>query len=359
MKVVCPQCNSSYTVANRNMPKKRAVAMCKKCGSKIVIESAIPGAVQSVVASAMASGSAPHSTTAPDPSGSAGKGIFVDYPELQGLSSEKFDFGEILSPNKRGGYKNRKNKFKIRILKAVHAILNEILEDGEKVMRVGKGTAYYPAEILLGNGILTMMYNYYAIACTNRRLLFININSRITRPTHFFSQMSYEDIKKMKQGLLLNHLILYRTSGKRRIFTSVKRYLLKELKEFIPLRKDTVRPAGHSTESLENLCPSCFVPLPKGLIACPKCKVNLKEPRRAFFKSLVLPGWGDIYLGHRALGILELIGSVIVWVFVISFLGQGGVGNLITAVFLLLIYNGHDGILTYHMGKKGYMLARD
>lgn len=359
MKVVCPQCNSSYTVTNSNMPKKRAVAMCKKCGSKIVIEPAIPGAVRPLVSSEMASGNAPHPTTAPDPSGSAGKGIFVDYPELQGLSSEKFDFGEILSPNKKGGYKSRRNKFKIRVFNAIHNILDEILEDGEKVMRIGKGTAYYPAEIFLGNGILTMIYNCYAIVCTNRRLLFVNINSRITRPTHFLSQMLYADIRKVKQGLLLNHLILYRMSGKRRIFTSVKRYLLKELKEFIPLRKDAVRSVEHSTESLENLCPSCFVPLPKGLIACPGCKVNLKEPKRAFFKSLVLPGWGDIYLGHRALGILELIGSVIIWVFVISFLRQGGVENLITAVFLLLIYNGHDGILTYHMGKKGYMLARD
>jgi len=178
------------------MPKKRAVATCKKCGSKIAIEAAIPGAVRPLVSSEMASGNAPHPTTAPDPSGSAGKGIFVDYPELQGLSSEKFDFEEILSPNKNGGYKSPRNKFKIRTLKAVHAILNEILEDGEKVMRVGKGTAYYPAEIFLGNGILTMMYNCYAIVCTNRRLLFININSRITRPTHFLSQMSYEDIKK-------------------------------------------------------------------------------------------------------------------------------------------------------------------
>ncbi|MBW1714270.1 MAG: zinc-ribbon domain-containing protein [Deltaproteobacteria bacterium] len=91
MKVVCPQCNSSYTVAKRNMPKKRAVAMCKKCGSKILIEPAMPGAVRHLVASEMASDNAPHPTTAPDPSGSAGKGIFVDYLELQGLSSERFD----------------------------------------------------------------------------------------------------------------------------------------------------------------------------------------------------------------------------------------------------------------------------
>lgn len=164
-----------------------------------MIESTVPGAVQLVVASAMASGGFPHPST-PDPAGSAGKSIFVDYPELRSMSLEKSDLGEILPPNKRGGRMNRKNKFKIGILKAVHAILNEIFKDGEKVMRVGKGTAYYRAQIFLGNGIFTMMYDCYAIVCTNKRLLFMNINSRITRPTHFLFQMSYEDIKKSKQG---------------------------------------------------------------------------------------------------------------------------------------------------------------
>ncbi|UCH06723.1 MAG: hypothetical protein JSV55_11575, partial [Deltaproteobacteria bacterium] len=59
----------------------------------------------------------------------------------------------------------------------------------------------------------------------------------------------------------------------------------------------------------------------------------------------------------RALGILEMLGSVIVWVIVITFMRQGGVENLAAALFVLLLYNGHDGMLTYHMGKKGYMLA--
>ena len=64
-----------------------------------------------------------------------------------------------------------------------------------------------------------------------------------------------------------------------------------------------------------------------------------------------------MYLGHRALGILEILGSVIVWVVVVTLVGQGGVENLAAALFVLLLYNGHDGVLTYHMGKKGYMLA--
>ena len=357
MRVICPQCNAIYNIPRARVPKGKAAAACKKCGARIVIEPLRPAAAEMHMSSEFASGVPPESSTSPLFRGASENEVFGDYPELAGLSSPKFDFGEMLSPNKKGGYRSRANTFKIKIFKAVHDILDELLEDGEKVMRIGKGTAYYPAEIFLGNGFLTMMYNYYAIVCTNRRILFINTNSRMTRRTHLLFQMLYQDIKKVKRGFFLNHLVFYRNHAKRRVFTSVKRQILKELQEFIISKKDSVRQAEPHVESLEDLCPSCFIPLQKGLIACPYCKVQLKEPKKALFKSLLLPGWGDLYLGHRALGILEILGSVIVWVVVVTLVGQGGVENLAAALFVLLLYNGHDGVLTYHMGKKGYMLA--
>lgn len=57
-------------------------------------------------------------------------------------------------------------------------------------------------------------------------------------------------------------------------------------------------------------------------------------------RPLILPGLGDIYLGHRALGVLELIGSLFVWLIVITSLLAGGEGSLEMAIFLLVIYNG-------------------
>jgi hypothetical protein len=66
---------------------------------------------------------------------------------------------------------------------------------------------------------------------------------------------------------------------------------------------------------------------------------------------------GDLYLGHRFLGVLEMLGSVIVWIVVITSVLQGGIENLIIALIIMVLYNGLDGLLTYHMAKKGYMLA--
>ena len=39
MKIICPTCNTGYNIPSDKIPKtKKAVAMCKKCGGKIVIE---------------------------------------------------------------------------------------------------------------------------------------------------------------------------------------------------------------------------------------------------------------------------------------------------------------------------------
>jgi len=49
-----------------------------------------------------------------------------------------------------------------------------------------------------------------------------------------------------------------------------------------------------------------------------------------------------------------MIGSVLLWALGILNLLEGRYGFLA----LLVVVNGMDALLTYHMAKKGYMLAR-
>ena len=71
-----------------------------------------------------------------------------------------------------------------------------------------------------------------------------------------------------------------------------------------------------------------------------------------------MPGLGDIYLGHKLIGTFELFGALFVWFIVGSMLMEGGDGSLVTAIFLLFMVNGVDGMMTYFMGKKGYILEK-
>jgi len=363
MKVICASCNAVYNIPERKMPAVKAVARCKKCGGTITVD---PGKASSNGRHAPLPGTPhPDSLTPsqdqqrpPTPAETADlKKISDVYPETHTLSNDKFDLLAMLTPSKNGSYKTRRNKYKVRILKAVQDKVDQVLNHGEKVMRIGQGIAYYPLELFLGNGWLTMIYNRYAILCTNQRMLFLNINHRMNRSTHYLFQMPYTDIKKIKRGMLLNHLILYRHQGKRRIFTSVKGYLNKELRAFVAEMKEVSGDRAPVNVSAEKLCPSCFIPLDDGLGNCPRCGVGFKVPKTAMVRSLILPGLGDMYLGHRVLGALEMLGAILVWMIVISSLIAGGVENIVTAAVLLLMFNGLDGMLTYHMAKKGYMLA--
>jgi predicted Zn finger-like uncharacterized protein len=353
--IICPTCNKDYKIPDEKIGKAGARVRCKNCGEVMVID---PGGAVWAKRSEADTGGSAH---AKSPFGDAGTGVpldhgvFMDYPELQGISPEKVAFEEILSPGKRGGYRNRKNKFKVKILMAVSEVLVKIIKEGERVMRVGKGTAYYPAELFLGNGWLTMMYNHYAILATNQRILLINVNSRMKGTTHYLFQVLYEDIRRVKRGMLFGSMVLDRIRSKRRVLTQMKRYISKELKAFIAERKEHVK--GEPEAVLESICPSCFVPLEKGLTECPYCEAAFKTPKKATWRSLLLPGLGDFYLGHRALGVAELMGSLMVWTYALLLIYRGQKDGLWVAMVILLFYNCTDAAVTYFMAKKGYMLA--
>jgi predicted Zn finger-like uncharacterized protein len=357
MQIVCPSCNASYNIPDGKIPDgKKVTATCKKCGNRFAVSSPAKTHASHPVP-VVEQVTTPTTPPAPASSSSGTDSlVFTEYPALQSLPSANFDLKEILSQNKNGTYKSRKNTLKVKTLNAVAGVLPQMLHDGERVVRVAKGTANYPIEIFLGNGFLTMMYNHYAVICTSMRILFINIDHRIKKPTHYLFQMAYHELKKVDRGTLFGSLTFKRKKGKRRVFSGMKRAFSKEIKTYVT-KQILDPPSVNPEQAIENLCPACFTALGKGLTACSACNTGFKEPKKALLRSLILPGLGDIYLGHRVLGALELIGSIFIWIIIIASLLAGEEGSIGFAVFLLILYNGLDGLLTFHMAKKGYMLA--
>ncbi len=356
MKIVCSQCNATYKIPDKKVPEKRAVATCKKCGGRIAIEPGLSRS-DSLALELNSDGPQPKPTTGiTAPSGKSHPGTLLeDYPELADFSPSAYQFHDILPINKKGGFKNRRNTYKIKILKSVKTLLDRMLEDGECVQHIAFGTAYYPLEIFLGNGWLTMLYNRYALVATDRRLIMINTNHRMTRPAHYLFQMRFEEIKKVKRGLFRTNIVLERKKGKRRVFTGMKSYLSAELQNFFQGKIDPSLLLNDNSPLRDHICPACFEPLPAKLESCSQCGAAFKTPPKAMIRSLILPGWGDIYLGHRVLGILELTGSLMVWSIAVVLMASG---EIATGAFLLLVCNGMDALLTRHMARKGYILEK-
>ncbi len=361
MKVACGSCKTEYNIDAEKIADKKVHARCKKCGETFAINPQGKTKEQLIVTLDSTTPEKPPVQEQETPPATPGipsdHPLFTAYPELLNISGDKFDLLEIISPDKKGNYKHGKNKLKVKILKAASEKAAGILADGEKVMRVASGTAYYPSELFFGNGYLTMLYNHYAILCTESRLVFININTRVTKPTHYLFQLPYNQIKNVKKGLIFGRLIFNKKQGKRRLFNSVKRYMMKEVAEFVS-GKLTEAPESQTSNLLENICPSCFKALPKGLAACSACAAAFKSPQKAALRSLVLPGLGDIYLGHKLLGSFELMGALFVWLMILTVITPGVAGGWVVALMILLFVNGFDGIMTYFMGKKGYLLEK-
>jgi len=363
MEIICAQCNATYNIPDHKLPRQKAAAQCRKCGGRIVVAPRLtaPAEVPRVKASVPTpTPPAPTPQAAPQASGAAAPrrhdpAILEGLPGAAEFSPAQFALGEILRPTRKGRWGTRANRFKLKILTAVRPVAARLLRPGEQVLRVAAATAYHPVEIFLGNGVLTMLYNRYALLATNQRLLMINTNHRLTRPAHYLFQMGYAEIKKLSRGLFRSSLALTRKAGRRRIFISMKRAHSAEMGEFISGRLD---PQATAPVAQERICPACFAPQAEGRDRCPTCQAAFKTPRRAALRSLLLPGWGDIYLGHRVLGALELLGSMLIWALLVSELAAGGDGVPVFAA-LLAVYNLMDGLLTRHMAGKGYSLEKE
>ena len=361
MKVACNSCKTEYNIADEQIADKKIHARCNKCGETFAINPGGKTREQMIVtldsSAVVTSPVQEEEIVAKACAISTDHPLFTAYPELLDLSGEKFDLPEIFSPDKKGNYKSRRNKLKVKILKAVSEKVVKLLDDDEKVLRVAKGAAYYPSELFFGNGYLTMLYNQYAIICTGTRLVFVNVNPKVTSATHYLFQLPYNKIKNVKKGMIFGRLTFNKKQGKRRLFNGVKRSLMKEIAEFVS-GKVAAAPAGQTGELLEDLCPTCFTPLKKGLASCSSCRAVFKSAQKAALRSLLLPGLGDIYLGHKLLGAFEIIGALIVWSVIVTIFASGEEGGWIIALMLLLFVNGFDGIMTYFMGQKGYLLEK-
>ena len=127
MKVICPSCNSDYNIPEARIPADGAQATCKRCNGKMVIKP--PAATQQtpitptseptpVAPAVEPSRNSKQQTPAPTKPGGLGADhpSFADYPKLRDMASSRLDLDEILTVNKKGGYKNGKNKIKIKII---------------------------------------------------------------------------------------------------------------------------------------------------------------------------------------------------------------------------------------------------
>ena len=251
----------------------------------------------------------------------------------------------------------RTTRRRIKSIKALLPTLRRALDPKEKVRFVSaSGYMYYLWEQFLGAGVWAAFVNATTVVLTDRRLLAFNVEHRSRAPKDIKNAIPFSGILSVRRfaGTLTLRL---RDRRKLRVtglpFADAGELRARLARE---LENPAWQAAGASIggKSLQYLCPACCRPV-EGTDAerCASCRVEFRSGRTAALRSLLLPGLGDIYLKHTLLGVLELIGSVIVWLVVLDALLSGEPDSIIIAAVLFVMVNVTDYFVTKAMARKG------
>ena len=264
-----------------------------------------------------------------------------------------YRFDQIFSAEGFGA--KRLEKKRLKLMKAIDERVRSFLAEGETVEFVTWGVEYSFAEQYF-MGVWAQIMNRRAVILTNKRILLIQISSR-NKVLQLKSQIRYTAISGFAKRSF-GYMGLVLRDQKKLFLTGVPRKDRGQLKERIAAHMEAVRTEAPSS-GMDFLCPHCghkVVGMPE---RCSKCAKGFKSGAKAGWLSLIFPGLGDIYLGHKALGVMEILGALFAWAFFsvsLLFGEEGGVDPVTIGVVVTIVFcfvHLPDAWITRRMGLKG------
>ena len=265
-----------------------------------------------------------------------------------------YRFDQIFSAKGFGAKRLAKNRLKF--MKAIDSQVQRFLADGEKVQFVSWGVEYSFAEQFL-MGPWAYLINRRALVFTDQRILMIQINSR-SRVLDLKTQLRFQAIEKFATRTF-GYVGFVLRNGKKFNITGIPRKDRKAIKAFVSRRISETR-ADAPGLGIENLCPECGNKVMGFPNRCHQCGQAFKSANKAGWLSLAFPGMGDLYLGHRWLGVTEIVGAVFAWSaiafpFAWSTYSDGGAWIVAAGVAggVFVFVHGVDCWITRRVGFKG------
>lgn len=271
---------------------------------------------------------------------------------------------ERMFPKRKGFGARRRVRAKLKLLKELAPSLATALMEGEKLIYVARGYLIHWWEQFFAGGLVAYYVNITCVVLTDRRILLINSNSA-GKQKHFRNQILYTEVAKVKMRSFFSSASkLKLKDGKSLTIGGFKGADRKHMQSYVPeLVASMPDGAPRVQKSVQYLCPHCPAIYTELQAQCAKCGTTFKSAKKAALMSLFLPGLGDIYLGHTAFGLLELLGSLIEWVILITAIAtvaagdEGGLVFLATWIVIMAFTNVTDYALTRAMGRKGLIAA--
>lgn len=249
-------------------------------------------------------------------------------------------------------------KRRVKWLLGVEPRLDTLLYPGERIEFITKGTLSSFAEQYF-MGLWSLLINRTLFLFTNYRVILLNADGK-ARPRTMMWQISYGRLARFKTGWVSSATRFKLSGGKTLTFSNVPSRDRKLLKAYVASRVEGTRAIGFQFPShadRDNLCPSCASPVAPGQRACADCCETFIPARRPAIMSFFLPGLGHLYLGHRAMGLVEMAGfAVLILIFAMA-IATGRPGDLAIWSAVILVANSIDAAITYSVARKGLIPA--
>jgi uncharacterized protein (DUF983 family) len=272
---------------------------------------------------------------------------------------------EKMFPKLEGIGAKGKVRSKLKLLKKLLPDLQTALMDGETLLYVARGFVVNWWEALVASAAMAQYMNTTCVVLTDRRILLVNSKTN-GKQKHFRNQLFYSEIESVKMKKVLSRTgTLKLKDGSKIHIGGFKGIDCKLMETYIPEQLNSLPTEAPSfAKSLQYLCPKCAEAYVALRQECEGCGTIYKNAKKAAIMSLALPGLGDLYLGHRLFGTMELVGSLFEWLILIGFIRGISAGEAVDMVFFsvwivfMISTNVIDYFVTLEMGKKGLIAAR-
>ncbi len=265
----------------------------------------------------------------------------------------------------KGWFARQRAKARFKLLKAIDPKLARVLHAGERVYYVSKGSLASTGEQFFAGQAVAYYVNLRALIFTTERVILMQIGSNL-KPRQIVSELPYTAIRQVK-ATWTGFCEVVLSNGKKHRFSGMPSAERKFLRDFLEGVVSTPAPTtalAKKSDGLVHLCPHCFTGVPGWPLSCDSCGGGFKSARTAALLSLLFPGLGDWYLGHRRLAVIEMIGTAFLWlIFIIAPALAAAAGEApeeidagFTAFSAVIVAGAHliDAAVTHSFARKGH-----
>jgi hypothetical protein len=245
-------------------------------------------------------------------------------------------------------------KRKMKIVKGIEPFLLRVIKDDEKVYYVSYGVKNSTFDHLF-LGAIAHYINRKIFVFTTKWILMIKYKGKYT-PSQLYGEIPYQHIVKVKSTIFAN-MQLFFSNGNKNLFVGIPKADRRFINDIFS-KFNGKAAAGQEAGGVLNLCPHCFERVDGFPKQCGACRGKFKSPKTTALLSLLFPGIGDIYLGHKGFGLLQAIAGAFVW---IGFLvpqpatatSAASAPSMVGAIIIFALMHGIDAAVTMNTAGKG------